>query len=128
MNDAIPAKRLNKFHVTPKSRSRLGVSNFESDRWIWVGAALVVCFVNLSSTTHVYEALRERMFDYELDAFAPRHNRDEPVVIDIDRRTLTEFGGWPLSRERLAEIVAVIANGGPNLAPVRWKPNTPFAR
>src|SRR5690554_6865963 len=39
----------------------------------------------------------------------------EPVIVAVDHRSLTEYGSWPWPRNRLAELVGKVFEGGPGI-------------
>ncbi|RAI00687.1 hypothetical protein DLJ53_15660 [Acuticoccus sediminis] len=74
-------------------------------------AALVTLVLAAYSGTTGGNTLRERTFD-QLTALAGVTTIDEPVVVDIDRRSLSEVGAWPWPRADLATLVGAIADAG----------------
>jgi len=59
------------------------------------------------------EALRLRLFD-GLQGFRPRAVAAQPVtIVDIDERSLAEFGQWPWPRNLLADLTTAIAAASP---------------
>jgi len=84
----------------------------------WVASAGLLCLIAAAlfawfDPGSMLRNLREASFDRML-AMAPRGDADSNVVIvDIGRDALAEFGTWPWPRERLAGLVARIADGGP---------------
>ncbi len=69
----------------------------------------------LVATMSWFDTLRERAFDTMLAAnLAPQAKAArETVVVDIDRAALERHGGWPWSREKLADLVDAIAAANP---------------
>jgi adenylate cyclase len=58
--------------------------------------------------------LRERVFDQILPRLqASTRQQPDVVIVDIDRAALARFGTWPWPRQRLAALVAAVADGHP---------------
>ncbi len=63
----------------------------------------------------VVQSLRLRGFDF-LEELAPRKYQPLPVeIIAIDDKSLAQYGQWPWSRARLAQLVDKIASGKPSV-------------
>jgi len=63
----------------------------------------------------VVQSLRLRGFDF-LEQLAPRKYQVLPVaIVAIDDKSLAQFGQWPWSRARLAQLVDKIASGQPSV-------------
>ena len=63
----------------------------------------------------VVQSLRLRGFDF-LEQLAPRKYQPLPVeVVAIDDKSLAQYGQWPWSRARLAQLVDKIASGKPSV-------------
>ncbi|WP_296710482.1 adenylate/guanylate cyclase domain-containing protein [Rhodoblastus sp.] len=75
------------------------------------GALAVALFVALLvlDPARLATLARERAFDLLYAAFPREDATAKVVVIDIDRATLSRFGGWPLPRAKLALIVDKLA-------------------
>lgn len=73
-----------------------------------VAGWLVVCV-----SSDWYDTLRERALDTITSAFARRTAEAEPVVVDIDRRTLAAWGAPRISYDRLAGLLSAIAQHKP---------------
>src|SRR5271166_1256417 len=71
------------------------------------GAIAVAFFIVLLvlDPAGVATLARERAFDLVYAAFPRKNVTAKVIVIDIDRPTMSRFGGWPLPREKLAAIV-----------------------
>jgi adenylate cyclase len=71
------------------------------------GALAVTLFLALLvlDPARIAPLARERAFDLLYAAFPRQNAKAKVVVIDIDRATLSHFGGWPLPRAKLALIV-----------------------
>ncbi|MGE0240712.1 MAG: CHASE2 domain-containing protein [Parvibaculaceae bacterium] len=78
------------------------------------GLSLVVALaVTLLDPGKAVRNLREDVFD-RLLLWSPRPNAESPVVvIDIGRDALEALGPWPWPRDRLAELIARIADAKP---------------
>jgi adenylate cyclase len=63
----------------------------------------------------VVQSLRLRGFDF-LEQLAPRKYQPLPVeIVAIDDKSLAQYGQWPWSRARLAQLVDKIASGQPSV-------------
>jgi adenylate cyclase len=63
----------------------------------------------------VVQSLRLRGFDF-VEQLAPRKYQALPVaIVAIDDKSLAQFGQWPWSRARLAQLVDKIASGQPSV-------------
>ena len=63
----------------------------------------------------VVQSLRLRGFDF-LEQLAPRKYQPLPVeIVAIDDKSLAQYGQWPWSRARLAQLVDRIASGKPSV-------------
>ncbi|MCF7728072.1 CHASE2 domain-containing protein [Sulfitobacter sp. M22] len=106
-------------------------------RKLFIGFGLVLLFalvgLRISDPTPV-QSLRLVYFD-ELQKWHPRRLEDLPVrVVDIDERSLAEFGQWPWPRNVLADLVDRLSAGGAAaivfdvlfLEPDRLSPNRLF--
>jgi adenylate cyclase len=63
----------------------------------------------------VVQSLRLRGFDF-LEELAPRKYQPIPVaIVTIDDKSLKQFGQWPWSRARVAQLVDKIAAGKPSV-------------
>ena len=51
--------------------------------------------------------------DHRLEPKALDKAAANPVVVDVDRRSLAEVGAWPWPRERMAGLVAVVTSAKP---------------
>jgi len=49
--------------------------------------------------------VERKIYDVRLLLFAPAQPETRIVMLDIDERALTEYGRWPWSRARLAELI-----------------------
>jgi adenylate cyclase len=81
-------------------------------------AALVVLAVLVivrALDPSVVQSLRLRGFDF-LEELAPRKYQPLPVgIVAIDDKSLAQFGQWPWSRARIAQLVDKIASGKPSV-------------
>jgi adenylate cyclase len=93
-------------------------------------------FVLVTDPDKLVNRIREMWFDSVLK-WTPRDpGPDSPIVIDIGRDALAEFGEWPWPRELLAQLINKIADGKPKamavdiLFPPRGPPadDEPLAR
>jgi adenylate cyclase len=74
---------------------------------------LIANLVLVTDPDQFVSRIRETWFDSVLK-WSPRDpGPDSPIVIDIGRDALAEFGEWPWSRERLAKLINKIADGKP---------------
>lgn len=71
---------------------------------IAVAASLLLCM-----SSDWYDTLRERAFDTITSSFARTRSHAEPLVVDIDRRTLADWGAPRISYDRLADLLSAIA-------------------
>jgi adenylate cyclase len=63
----------------------------------------------------VVQSLRLRGFDF-LEELAPRKYQPVPVtIVTIDDKSLQQYGQWPWSRARVAQLVDKIASGKPSV-------------
>jgi adenylate cyclase len=63
----------------------------------------------------VVQSLRLRGFDF-VEQFAPRKYQPLPVeIVAIDDKSLAQYGQWPWSRARVAQLVDKIAAGKPSV-------------
>jgi adenylate cyclase len=63
----------------------------------------------------VVQSLRLRDFDF-LEELAPRKYQPLPVeIVAIDDKSLAQYGQWPWSRARVAQLVDKIASGKPSV-------------
>jgi adenylate cyclase len=63
----------------------------------------------------VVQSLRLRGFDF-LEGLAPRKYQPIPVeIVAIDDKSLAQYGQWPWSRARVAQLVDKIAEGKPSV-------------
>lgn len=63
----------------------------------------------------VVQSLRLRGFDF-LEQLAPRKYQPLPVeIVAIDDKSLAQYGQWPWSRARLAQLVDKISSGQPSV-------------
>lgn len=63
----------------------------------------------------VVQSLRLRGFDF-LEQLAPRKYQPLPVeIVAIDDKSLAQYGQWPWSRARVAQLVEKIASGKPSV-------------
>jgi adenylate cyclase len=61
------------------------------------------------------QSLRLRSFDF-LEQLAPRKYQPLPVeIVSIDDKSLAQYGQWPWSRARVAQLVDKIASGKPSV-------------
>ncbi len=61
------------------------------------------------------QSLRLRGFDF-LEELAPRKYQPVPVaIVTIDDKSLAQYGQWPWSRARVAQLVDKIAAGKPSV-------------
>ena len=61
------------------------------------------------------QSLRLRGFDF-LEQLAPRKYQPLPVqIVAIDDKSLAQYGQWPWSRARVAQLVDKIASGKPSV-------------
>jgi len=61
------------------------------------------------------QSLRLRGFDF-LEQLAPRKYQALPVaIVTIDDKSVAQYGQWPWSRARVAQLVARIASGKPSV-------------
>jgi len=51
--------------------------------------------------------------DHRLEPKAVDEAAADLIVVDVDRRSLAEIGAWPWPRERMADLVGVIASAKP---------------
>ena len=58
-------------------------------------------------------SLQQRLDDFVLRSIASGLHSDNVVIVDIDERSLQEFGQWPWPRNTLATLVEAIAAGKP---------------
>jgi adenylate cyclase len=75
-------------------------------------AFVVTALVLLVARTGPAEMRRERVFDLML-AWLPRSPSPEIVIVDIDRASLAARGAWPWGRDRIAALIAAIADAEP---------------
>lgn len=75
---------------------------------------------------------RERLFDHILPSVLhPGSYSPDIVIVDIDRKTLSDVGAWPWSRALLANLVETAASGHPAVIALdlylagrdRWTPD-----
>jgi adenylate cyclase len=74
---------------------------------------IAAILVMLGDPGKAISTLRENVFDRMLALFPREASNDPPVIVDIDRQTLANFGAWPWPRDRLALLVGRIADAGP---------------
>src|SRR6266545_2711076 len=67
------------------------------------------------SATSTMETFRERIFDSFLQRPSEHVSANQVMIVDIDRASLEQIGAWPWSRERLAELVAAVAQARPRV-------------
>ena len=78
-------------------------------------AVLALLVVARALDPPVLQNLRLRGFDLQ-EEFAPRSYQPLPVsIVAIDEKSLVQFGQWPWSRARLAQLVDKIAAGKPRV-------------
>jgi adenylate cyclase len=75
-------------------------------RAVIFGLLVLLSLVLLRATDPFFvSAVRELALD-QFQRFSPRPHVEQPVrVVDIDEAALAEFGQWPWSRDRLADLV-----------------------
>ncbi|MDX2156169.1 MAG: adenylate/guanylate cyclase domain-containing protein [Hyphomicrobiaceae bacterium] len=73
--------------------------------------AIAICLLAMATTW--YASLRERVLDTLVAATTTLPPESEAVVIDIDRRTLAQWGGPAQLREGLARLLPRISAQGP---------------
>src|SRR5215470_2557980 len=79
-----------------------------------VGVAIAVAIVTLGlSTNATLVSLQERLFDSIGSLGARSLHGEHPIVVDIDRTALEAVGPWPWSRDKIAELIGLIADAGP---------------
>ena len=78
-------------------------------------AVLALLVIVRALDPSVVQSLRLRGFDF-LEQLAPRKYQPLPVeVVAIDDKSLAQYGQWPWSRARLAQLVDKIASGKPSV-------------
>jgi adenylate cyclase len=78
-------------------------------------AVLALLVIVRALDPSVVQSLRLRGFDF-LEQLAPRKYQPLPVeIVAIDDRSLAQYGQWPWSRARLAQLVDKIASGKPSV-------------
>src|SRR6266571_3494547 len=77
-----------------------------------IGVATLAFLVSNSATVI---SLHERLFDSVVNLGASSLHGERPIVIDIDRATLENVGPWPWSRDKVAQLVGLIADAGPKV-------------
>lgn len=75
-------------------------------------ALLIAVLILLLARTSPAEQRRERIFD-EMLAWLPRAPRPEIVIVDIDRPSLAARGSWPWGRDKIAALIAAVADAKP---------------
>ncbi|WP_075221698.1 CHASE2 domain-containing protein [Acuticoccus yangtzensis] len=75
-----------------------------------IAVAVALALTGLSETGGG-RTLRARIFD-QLTAYADVGAAPQPVVVDIERRTLDLVGPWPWGRSDMARLVGAIADAG----------------
>jgi len=78
---------------------------------VWV-TLLVALLILLLARTEPAELRRERVFDAMLGWLTPPANQ-EIVIVDIDRPSLAAVGAWPWGRDKIASLVAAVAEAKP---------------
>jgi adenylate cyclase len=78
-----------------------------------IGLVLLIAFLALRYWDPIaVQELRLRSFDF-YQVIKPREAKFRPVVIvDIDEKSLKEFGQWPWPRTKIAELVARLTEQG----------------
>jgi adenylate cyclase len=78
-------------------------------------AVLAMLMIVRAIDPAVVQSLRLRGFDF-LEQLAPRKYQPLPVgIVAIDDKSLAQYGQWPWSRARLAQLVDKIAAGKPSV-------------
>jgi adenylate cyclase len=72
-------------------------------------AALATTAAVLADPWGLATTARERAFDLLYAAFPRAAGAGQVIVVDIDRRTLSRLGGWPLPRNELARLTDKLA-------------------
>jgi adenylate cyclase len=54
----------------------------------------------------ILSRLDDIIYDARLRAMMPKTQEDRIVIVDLDERSLAEFGRWPWSRDKMAKFVA----------------------
>ena len=80
--------------------------------WKWIGwgrlvaLALLLAFLQFRASDSVFlQSMLLRTFDF-YQWLQPREAKDRPVmIIDIDEKSIAEFGQWPWPRTRIAELI-----------------------
>ncbi len=75
-------------------------------------ALLVAALILLLARTSPAEQRRERIFDAML-AWLPRAASPQIVIVDIDRPSLAARGSWPWGRDKIAALIAAVADAKP---------------
>ena len=83
------------------------------DRQLLLVALAVFAAMVFVATTRPMVSLRERVSDGMLSTAAKRVAQARPIVVAIDRETLAKVGPWPWGRDRLATLVAAVAQAKP---------------
>ena len=81
--------------------------------WAMVAAVAIAGLGLAVSSLVSVQLVRERAFDRLLRLTAPAPPAQHVVVVDIGRPLFERFGPWPWSRDRLAALLAAIAEGKP---------------
>lgn len=75
-------------------------------RWVITAALLLLLLLHAAGTLRLefVERLDHFVYDHRLRLAMPRTLDERIVIVDIDEKSLAEIGGWPWSRDRLAQL------------------------
>lgn len=74
-----------------------------------ISAMVVLQFLNIAP----FAALRSAYFDFTQKLFSVSATDAPVTVVDIDEASIAAFGQWPWPRDRIAELIAILARSGP---------------
>ncbi|MDD3620547.1 MAG: CHASE2 domain-containing protein, partial [Desulfobulbaceae bacterium] len=68
------------------------------------GITLLACFLFIYRP-HLFSLAGHKVYDSMVRSLPQYGERPDPVVIDLDERSLAEFGQWPWPRYRVAQLL-----------------------
>lgn len=90
----------------------------------FLGLAVALFFL-LATATHLLRGLEQGAYDLGVRFSTARPANDNVVVIGIDDASLQQLGGWPWSRDVIADTVQQVAAGAPAVIGLTLPLDTP---
>lgn len=92
------------------------ISRTDTKKYVYSALAALICFIAVACLLILQPQFLKRLDMVIYDHFVARMGKgvhsEVPIMIDIDEKSLAEFGQWPWPRYRLAELLLRLCNSG----------------